>query len=772
MTAHTQKRVTLDEVWPDVEAGLEQIIVHLHKGFPRAQWMQLYSNVYNYCTTSRPPTIHRGSSNSKAVPGANFVGEELYNRLSDFLKRNMQGLLKEAQAMGDEGLLQYYNTEWQRTITAMKHVTHIFEYLNRHWIKREADDGKKEVYEVYTLALVIWRDYMFQPLQERLKDSLLALIEAERNGEQINTSLVQGVVHAYVNLGLNKDKPKEATLAVYKEYFEEKFFKATETYYSIESASFIAVNSVAEYMKKVETRLAEEQRRVQQYLHQSSELDLTKLCEKVLIEKHVETIWNEFQTLLEDDKIEDLTRMYALLARIPRGLEPLRTTLEKHVQSIGLQAVQTNVSQAINDPKLYVETLLKVFKKYNDLVTGAFRSDSGFVASLDKACRRFINDNAVTSLAKSTSKSPELLARFIDLLLKKSAKNPEEGEMEQLLNDVMVVFKYIEDKDVFQTFYSKMLAKRLIHSSSSSEDLEESMIGKLKSTCGYEYTSKLQRMFTDMSLSKELLDRFKNHVEEQQNTSLDSALGGIDFTVLVLATGSWPLQPPSTNFSIPKELQGCEQLFQNFYQGAYNGRKLNWLHQLSKGEIRTRYLTSAKTGYTFQASTYQLGILLQFNEGVDAMTTEELQIATQLTDTVLKTTLLSLVKTKVLNMDPPNEDEDITKSHKFSLNKAFKNKKTKVQINVPVPQQVKEDNDTTHKTVEEDRKLQIQAAIVRIMKMRKRLQHGNLMSEVIAQLQTRFKPKVSVIKKCIDILIEKEYLQRVEGQKDMYSYVA
>ena len=26
----------------------------------------------------------------------------------------------------------------------------------------------------------------------------------------------------------------------------------------------------------------------------------------------------------------------------------------------------------------------------------------------------------------------------------------------------MVVFKYIEDKDVFQKFYSKMLAKRLV----------------------------------------------------------------------------------------------------------------------------------------------------------------------------------------------------------------------------------------------------------------------------------------------------------------------
>jgi cullin 1 len=763
------KRVTLDEIWPDLESGLHQLITNLNKGFPRHQWMNLYSNVYNYCTTSRPQTPQRGANN-KAISGANFVGEELYNRLCEFLKRHMRELLKVAETKMDEALLQYYYTEWERFTTAMRYINHIFQYLNRHWIKREADDGKKEVYEVYTLSLVIWRDHLFTQLRTRLTNSLLALIEAERNGEQINTALVRGVINGYVNLGLNKEKPKETTLQVYKEFFEDEFLAATEVYYTAESTQFIAVNSVADYMKKVETRLAEEVRRVQQYLHPSTESELINKCEKVLIEKHVETIWNEFQHLLEDDKIDDLMRMYMLLSRIPRGLEPLRTTLEKHVQTVGLQAVQTIGSAALNDPKLYVETLLRVFKKYNDLVTGAFRSDSGFVASLDKACRRFINDNAVTVAAKSSSKSPELLARFTDLLLKKSAKNPEEAEMEQLLNDVMVVFKYIEDKDVFQTFYSKMLAKRLIHGTSASEDLEGTMIGKLKSTCGYEYTSKLQRMFTDMSLSRELLERFKGHLETQGPAVAD--LGGVDFSVLVLATGSWPLQPPSTNFSIPKELQQCEQLFQRFYQAQHSGRKLNWLHQLSKGELRTRYLPSAKQGYTLQTSTYQMGVLLQFNEGVDVLSAEEIQIATQLTDSVLKSTLLSLVKTKILLMDPPNEDEEISKTHKFSLNKNFKSKKTKVLINVPVPQQVREESDSTHKTVEEDRKLQIQAAIVRIMKMRKRLQHGNLMSEVIAQLQTRFKPKVSVIKKCIDILIEKEYLQRVEGQKDMYSYVA
>jgi cullin 1 len=328
----------------------------------------------------------------------------------------------------------------------------------------------------------------------------------------------------------------------------------------------------------------------------------------------------------------------------------------------------------------------------------------------------------------------------------------------------MTVFKYVEDKDVFQKFYSKMLAKRLVNSTSASDDAEASMITKLKEACGFEYTGKLQRMFTDMSISKDLNDAFRTQME--QNHEKDELL---DFSILVLGTASWPLQPPTTAFNIPDDVIKTYERFQHFYNQKHSGRKLNWLFQLCKGEIKTSYLRGMKTQPIFQVSTYQMGILLQYNTNT-SYSWDELVEATGLTPEVLLGQLAILVKAKVLLQSGTGALGE--SGTKYDLNVDFKSKKLRINLNMPVKSEVKAESEDTHKTVEEDRKLLIQAAIVRIMKTRKALKHVTLMNEVIAQLQSRFKPKVSDIKKAIDQLLEKEYIERTEAQKDMYSYVA
>ena len=70
------------------------------------------------------------------------------------------------------------------------------------------------------------------------------------------------------------------------------------------------------------------------------------------------------------------------------------------------------------------------------------------------------NIHAMTKMPGHSDQSPELLAKYVSVLLQKSNKIPEEDELEDTLNQCMMVFKYIEDKDVFQKFYSGLLAMR------------------------------------------------------------------------------------------------------------------------------------------------------------------------------------------------------------------------------------------------------------------------------------------------------------------------
>merc|ERR1712156_707813 len=116
---------------------------------------------------------------------------------------------------------------------------------------------------------------------------------------------------------------------------------------------------------------------------------------------------------------------------------------------------------------------------------------------------------------------------------------------------------------------------------------------------------------------------------------------------------AWPFQQ-SCVFSLPSELERCVHRFTCFYGGQHSGRKLNWLYHMSKGELTTNCF---KNKYTLQASTFQMAVLLQFND-CDRWTLKSLSEVTDIKMDILKQVLGIILKSKLLIAEKPSDEAD------------------------------------------------------------------------------------------------------------------
>jgi len=240
---------------------------------------------------------------------------------------------------------------------------------------------------------------------------------------------------------------------------------------------------------------------------------------------------------------------------------------------------------------------------------------------------------------------------------------------------------------------------------------------------------------------------------------------GINYFIRVLQQGAWPLSNSGvTPIAVPIQLEKTVQMFEAFYSKQFSGRKLTWLHHLSNGDVKLGY--TAK-GYIINMSTTQMAVLLLFDQ-TDSLSYLELQETTKLADDQFPRYVQSLLDAKLLTIN----SETLSPDSVVSLNLKYTNKRTKFKIAGTVQKETPQEVEATHHAVEEDRKMYLQAAIVRIMKSRKLLKHNALIQEVLSQSKARFAPSISIIKKCIEMLIDKQYIERTQNSTDEYSYVA
>ena len=174
-------------------------------------------------------------------------------------------------------------------------------------------------------------------------------------------------------------------------------------------------------------------------------------------------------------------------------------------------------------------------------------------------------------------------------------------------------------------------------------------------------------------------------------------------------------------------------------------------------------------------STFQMCVLLLFNLR-DKLTYEEIKEETSIPDRELTRALqpLAMGKTSQRILVKHPKTKEIEASHTFMVNENFTSQFHRVKIQQASARQgeAEPERNETKRKVDEDRKHEIEACVVRIMKSRKTLNHNQLVSEVVEQLNKRFQPSPAIIKKRIENLIEREYIKRSDSDRKVYVYLA
>lgn len=716
-------RVELDPNYPErtwsvLAHAIKEIYNHNASGL---SFEELYRNAYNM-------VLHK-------------YGEKLYSGLVQTMSGHLKDIAKSIEAAQGDLFLEELNRRWADHNKALQMIRDILMYMDRTYV---TTNNKIPVHE---LGLNLWRDIVVHSgnMQTRLLNTLLELILRERTGDVINRGLMRNITKMFSDLGSY----------VYQEDFEKPFLDASASFYRAESQQYIECSDCGEYLKKAEERLNEEIERVSHYLNPKTETKITKVVEKEMIANHMHRLVHMdnsgLVSMLIDDKYEDLQRLYFLFRRVPDGLTTIRDVMTSHLRETGKQLVID--PERLRDPVDFVQRLLDERDKHDKIISLAFNNDKTFQNALNSSFEYFIN---------LTNRSPEFISLYVDDKLRKGLKGVSEEDVEVVLDKVMMLFRYLQEKDVFEKYYKQHLAKRLLSQKSVSDDAERSLIVKLKTECGYQFTSKLEGMFTDMKTSQDTTQGFY--------ASQPDLGDGPTLVVHVLTTGSWPTQP-SPVCNLPHEILAVCEKFKTYYLGTHTGRRLSWQTNMGTADLKATFDKGRK--HELIVSTYQMCILMLFNSS-DMLTYKEIEQATEIPSSDLKRCLQSLACAKgkhVLRKEPMSKD--IAETDAFYFNENFTSKLYKVKIGTVTAQKESEpEKQETRQKVEEDRKPQIEAAIVRIMKSRRVLDHNNIVAEVTKQLQSRFLPNPVVIKKRIESLIEREFLERDKADRKLYRYLA
>ncbi|CAB3404917.1 unnamed protein product [Caenorhabditis bovis] len=699
----------------------------------------LYINVHSTCTNLTPAVVYNKLVN---------VIEEYTKKLKKEFDESDTFHLNEDTC---GGYLQKFSKIWKIFPVKMNLVRNVFLYMDRFVVTTSNLDS--EIIPIWETCMRAFRVIFFPEISSdipstKLYQALFLDLQKMCNRKECEKDAIRELLRMLIDVHCY-------------EHFMDYFIMRLREHYSKMRDEYVLSKSCREYME---------------FCHENvstyTNIGINYFCEptaarrisSALVETLVAAslpgvIDKRLDDVLECQDVEIVKRTFWLCKMCPNGEEYIRNEFVRYMKEKGAKMMDT-----CQDDDLFNEILS--FKRRMDKIT-----EEGFENPSDPdKFRQALRDSFETFMNKKSSRSSELIARYFHSLLRTCHKKASDDNLDEMLNDAVSVFRFVHGKDMFEAFYKRDLAKRLLLDRSSSVDAEKAVLSKLKMECGAGFTHKLEGMFKDMEMSESLNKMFEQYLEHHKKPKNN-------MNVRVLTTECWPTYE-CYEICLPRELRDSLHDFTEFYKSQHSNRVLKWHYSQCTANITATFRANCKKELV--GTLYHAVILLLFNN-TEKWTISEIVDATKIQKAEVIRTILSLAggrgKPQILrrcvdSSDPGSSKKETSletiESDTFIVNNEFSEKLYRIRIAHVQIKATKEENEKVEQEVCQERQMKIDAAIVRIMKSRKELLHSQLIHETMAQL--RFPVKSVDLKTRIASLIDRDYIQRSANDQNKFFF--
>lgn len=571
----------------------------------------------------------------------------------------------------------------------------------------------------------------------------------DRDGEAINPHLIKANV--YMLEGLYESEQEVEDEKLYLRSFEHDFLVTSAAFYREEGERLLKESDAGTYCRHAKRRINEEHDRCRSTLSEATTPKIQRVVEDELIRHKIKGLIemdSGVQYMVDNEKIPELGLVYDLEARVDPRKPELTAAMQKIIAEMGTNtnnaAIAASTAQPAPSSELkpaggaaklnqqtlaaikWVDDILELKERFDGIWKQAFEQDQTLQVALNRSMADVIN---------AFNRGSEYISLYIDDNMKKGIRNKTQVEIDTTLEKAILLLRYLQDKDVFETYYKKHLCKRLLLNKSQSIDVEKQMISRMKIELGNAFTLKLEAMFKDMTLSEELTNGYSKYIHNLG----DADPKRVDLSINVLTSMTWPLEAfkagqqsdepnntGKTQVIYPPQVERVKMGFERYYGEKHSGRKLTWQSNMGDADIKATFPKGGKDGkprtHEINCSTYAMLILLLFNdlpEGA-SIALDEIQARTNIPPSDLARNLQSLAvapKTRFLVKEPMSRE--INPGDRFSFNETFKSQYVRIKVGVvSAGNKVEGDRERkeTEKKNNDSRGFAVEAAVVRIMK--------------------------------------------------------